>query len=115
MKDAPGAMNDSTPGRIGASAATGGRRWWPVIAAMPLLAVAALTFIGFRFVAFEPIRIPSNSMSPMLLVGDNQDNSADSRVIGPVPAANLIGRTETLLFSRVAYDNRSDRIFLGIR
>jgi len=115
MKDTPGAMNDSTPGRIGASAATGGRRRWPKIAAIPLLAVAAFAFIRFGLAAFEPFTIPSNSMSPTLPVDDHRDNSADSHVIGPVPAASLIGRAEMLLLSRVAYDNRSDRIFVGIR
>lgn len=32
-------------------------------------------------------------------MGDNRDNSQDSRVIGPVPAQNLIGRAEFLFFS----------------
>ncbi len=32
-------------------------------------------------------------------MGDNRDNSADSRVIGFVPAENLIGRAEILFFS----------------
>ena len=32
-------------------------------------------------------------------MGDNRDNSADSRVIGPVPAENLVGRAEILFFS----------------
>ncbi len=32
-------------------------------------------------------------------MGDNRDNSSDSRVIGPIPAANLIGRAEILFFS----------------
>lgn len=33
------------------------------------------------------------------MMGDNRDNSADSRVIGTVPAENLIGRAEILFFS----------------
>lgn len=32
-------------------------------------------------------------------MGDNRDNSADSRFIGPVPAENFIGRAEILFFS----------------
>ena len=32
-------------------------------------------------------------------MGDNRDNSSDSRVIGPIPAANLVGRAEILFFS----------------
>ena len=33
------------------------------------------------------------------MMGDNRDNSSDSRVIGPVPAENLVGRAEILFFS----------------
>lgn len=33
------------------------------------------------------------------MVGDNRDNSSDSRVIGPVPAMNMVGRAEILFFS----------------
>ncbi|MBE9553097.1 MAG: signal peptidase I [Proteobacteria bacterium] len=32
-------------------------------------------------------------------MGDNRDNSADSRVIGFIPAENLVGRAEILFFS----------------
>ncbi len=32
-------------------------------------------------------------------MGDNRDNSADSRVIGLVPAENMVGRAEILFFS----------------
>ena len=53
-------------------------------------------------------------------MGDNRDNSADSRVIGSVPAQNFIGRAEILFFSLnwgQEPDNfpiRFDRIFDGI-
>lgn len=33
------------------------------------------------------------------MMGDNRDNSSDSRVIGPVPAMNMVGRAEILFFS----------------
>ncbi|MDH3229625.1 MAG: signal peptidase I [Alphaproteobacteria bacterium] len=53
-------------------------------------------------------------------MGDNRDNSADSRVIGAVPAQNFIGRAEILFFSLnwgLEPDNfpiRFNRIFDGI-
>jgi signal peptidase I len=47
-------------------------------------------------------------------MGDNRDNSADSRIIGPIPAENLIGRAEILFFSRDGLDIRFDRIFRGV-
>ncbi len=53
-------------------------------------------------------------------MGDHRDNSQDSRVIGTVPAQNLIGRAEILFFSwngRRDPDRffiRFDRIFNGI-
>ncbi len=53
-------------------------------------------------------------------MGDNRDNSADSRKIGSVPAQNFIGRAEILFFSlnwNQEPDNffiRFDRIFDGI-
>ena len=47
-----------------------------------------------------------------LVLGDNRDNSADSRVIGFVPRDEIIGRSKTVAFS-LDYDNyflpRSDR------
>jgi signal peptidase I len=44
-------------------------------------------------------------------MGDNRDDSADSRVIGMIPAENLIGRAEVLVFSSDGFDIRFDRIF----
>jgi len=39
----------------------------------------------------------------LFMMGDNRDNSADSRfanMMGPVPVENLIGRADTILYSR---------------
>ncbi len=57
-------------------------------------------------------------------MGDNRDNSLDSRFIGFVPAENLVGRAEFLFFSvdgdvwkfwKWAQSIRFDRMFEGIR
>lgn len=49
-----------------------------------------------------------------LVLGDNRDNSADSRVIGFVPRDEIIGRTQRVAFS-LDYDNyllpRTSRFF----
>ncbi len=57
-------------------------------------------------------------------MGDNRDNSLDSRFIGFVPAENLVGRADILFFSvdgevwkfwKWARSIRFDRMFEGIR
>ncbi|HEY8102208.1 MAG TPA: signal peptidase I [Burkholderiaceae bacterium] len=45
---------------------------------------------------FGPIQIPSDQF---LMLGDNRDNSADSRYIGLVPRNLLIGRAENIIVS----------------
>ncbi|MES3024855.1 MAG: signal peptidase I [Pseudomonadota bacterium] len=45
---------------------------------------------------FGPVTIPQDEF---MMLGDNRDNSADSRIIGLVPRALLIGRAERVLVS----------------
>jgi signal peptidase I len=48
---------------------------------------------GSRSCEFE---VPPGQFFAM---GDNRDDSQDSRVIGPIPAENLVGRAEFIFFS----------------
>lgn len=59
-----------------------------------------------RATDFGPITIPAGRY---LMLGDNRDNSADSRYIGLVPRKNLIGRAERILVSANILDNWSLR------
>jgi signal peptidase I len=52
--------------------------------------------------SFGPVAVPAGQY---LMLGDNRDNSADSRYIGFVPRTALIARAERILVSAAIQDN----------
>ncbi len=65
--------------------------------------------------SFRPVTVPAGYY---LAMGDNRDNSADSRVIGLIPRDEIVGRSETVVMS-LNYDNyylpRSDRFMQDLQ
>jgi signal peptidase I len=66
---------------------------------------------GSQLSSFNAVEVPAGYY---LAMGDNRDNSADSRVIGFVPRTELVGRSKSVVMS-FNYDNyyipRADRFF----
>jgi signal peptidase I len=64
--------------------------------------------------SFGPTRVPQGEY---LMLGDNRDNSRDSRVIGFVPQHNILGRARAVAFS-LDYENyyapRLQRFLTGL-
>jgi signal peptidase I len=66
------------------------------------------------FANFPAVIVPADHY---LMLGDNRDNSADSRVIGFVPRGEFVGRSRAVVMS-LNYDNfyipRADRFFKSL-
>jgi len=63
---------------------------------------------------FAAVRIPADSY---LALGDNRDNSVDSRVIGFIPRREIVGRTKKVVMSlnyENAYKPRRDRFLKAL-
>ena len=76
--------------------------------------VVRISKSGSSLSNFAPVEVPAGFY---LALGDNRDNSADSRVIGFVPRHEIVGRSKSVVMS-LNYDNyyipRSDRFFLTL-
>lgn len=97
----PGAISGPYPFRFLTETILGNTR---MIMLEPSSLVAGVT-------SFGPVTVPAGQY---LMLGDNRDNSHDSRYIGFVDRDRILGRAETVAFS-LDYDNyfrpRSERFF----
>lgn len=69
---------------------------------------------GSRLSSFPPVSVPPEHY---LVLGDNRDNSADSRIIGFVPRDEIVGKATSVVLS-LNYENyylpRTERFFQSL-
>jgi len=72
--------------------------------------------IGWEVTTMSSFKIPTESMEPTLIPGDNGLNSRDSRYWGPVPEPYIVGVATRIWKSVDKYTGewRSDRFLKGI-
>ena len=70
---------------------------------------SADVFSGFKYAVGEPFKIPEGHY---FMMGDNRDNSADSRVWGPVRRDLIVGRAMFVIWSYDEHAPHSDAPFL---
>jgi len=81
--------------------------YYEAFADMPRHAVMLRSTQSNDYGSFEPVEIPADKY---LMLGDNRDNSADSRRIGLVDRSRITGRAHTVAFSYdESYIPRLDR------
>src|SRR5258707_1217299 len=78
-----------------------------------LLVTVILALFGTTFIV-QAFKIPSQSMEPTLLMGDNRDHSWDSRFWGFVDRDAIMGRPVVIYWSvQSARDEDADRSLNG--
>ncbi|BBM03373.1 signal peptidase I [Microbulbifer sp. GL-2] len=69
-----------------------------------LLGVKHLVRVSKHRTSFSSFNVGAIPSGYYLALGDNRDNSADSRVIGLIPRREIVGRTDSVVLS-LSYDN----------